>query len=242
MTTTEKEAVTPQQRLTILKHLINGKTPDVVASIVGLSRERVFTLGRGHGYPDVDTMKRAVELVEKKIDDDATDAIPSRVERTVAYPVPASAQPQQGDNNPTPLTKPDEIRVLLNTAKAHPAKRIQNQADKVFDALDRLQAMIREDEEKNAEKRKAEAEKAAARAEVERLEQALAEARAKLRGKSYSHKELNTEVAAAKAKTTAPKGEYPCRNDGCDKVYDTPQGRSLHERMKCEHRTEAAAS
>lgn len=239
MTATEKETVTPQQRLTILKHLINGKSPDVVATIVGLSRERVFTLGRGHGFPDVDTMKRAAELVEKKIDDDATAAIPSRTERP-ARSIITGPNEQGGKLEVTPLTKPDEIRVLLNTAKQHPAKRIQNQADKVFDALDRLRAMIREDDEKNAEKRKAEADKAAARAEVERLEQALAEARAKLRGKSYSHKDLNSEVA--KVKTTAPKGEHPCRNDGCDKVYDTPQGRSLHERMKCEHRAEAAAS
>lgn len=39
-----------------------------------------------------------------------------------------------------------------------------------------------------------------------------------------------------------PKGEHPCRHDGCDRVYDTPQGRSLHERMKCEHRPAEEAS
>jgi hypothetical protein len=74
----------------------------------------------------------------------------------------------------------------------------------------------------------------AARKDVERLERQLAEAKAKLRG-------APTPKAETTPRNTAPKGIHPCRNEGCGRVFDTGQGRSLHERMKCDFRTEAAS-
>lgn len=91
-----------------------------------------------------------------------------------------------------PVGQPEEIRVLINTAKGHPAKRIQAAGNKLIDDIDRLKNLLREDEEKHAERRRVAAEKearrkaaaeakAAAKAEVQRLEQELREARAKAR-------------------------------------------------------------
>lgn len=234
-TTSSKATVTDTKRLATLKHLASGKGLDVVATIVGLPKETVLDIGSRHGYPDTEKLAWAADIVEKKIHDGATDLPAGRPlpKTTGAAPTsPAAAPVPHPAHAPEPLTRPDEIRVLLNTAKAHPSKRIQAQANRVFDAVDRLRELLREDEEKHAERRKADAAKAAARAEVERLEAQLTAAKAKLRGKP----------AAAKKSHPLTKGEHPCRNEGCDKVYDTPQGRSLHERMKCEHRPAAEAS
>lgn len=226
MTTT---TLTPAQRLTVVKHLANGRSLDTVATICKIPRETVLDIGSHHGYPSTAKLTWAVEILAKKIDEQAS-TLPERAPDRAPQPQVARP-PVAATQQPEALTRPDEIRILLNTAKAHPTKRIQNAANKVFDDLDKLRALIAEDQEKHAERRKAEQAKAAARAEVERLEAQLREAKAKLRGK----------VAAPKSSVTTPPTDqpaeqYPCSNDGCDRVFDSPQGRSMHERMKCQHR------
>lgn len=184
-TMTDTATITPEQRLTVVKHLAGGKGPDVVATITGLSRGVVIDIGSHHGYPDKEKLSWAADILAKKIaDGDAPREDPRREERARAgTPVTPTARPTSAPAAPvTPLTRPDEIRILLNTAKGHPSKRIQAAADRIFDQVGRLRELIREDDEKNAEKRRAAAAKEAARAEVKRLEQQLADARAKLRG------------------------------------------------------------
>lgn len=179
---TATKDITQEQRLTVIKHLASGKAPDVVAAIASLDRSTIIDIGAHHGYPDTDKLKWAADVLQGKLDADrAPEPAPARPDTTVHVVTrPAAAAPSERPAGP--LTQPDEIRVLLNTAKAHPSKRIQKAADKVFDDIDRLRALIREDDEKHAARRKAEAQKAAARAEVERLEAQLAAAKAKLRG------------------------------------------------------------
>lgn len=233
---TTSSDLAPTTRVTILKHLAAGKGLDVVATIVGLKRDQVLDVASHHGYPDRDKLAWAVDVLVQKIENERS-TLPDRThearrdERRVAIAEQPATVP-----SPASLTKPDEIRVLLNTAKSHDSKRIQRAADKVIDDLDRLRTMLREDQEKHAARRKAEAEKAAARAEVERLEAQLAAAKAKLRGKPAAPKPGSSPYAGPK-----PTGEYPCRNDGCDQVISTPQGRGLHERQHCEHRAQAAS-
>lgn len=216
-------------KIAILKHLASGKDLVQTAAFTRVTVEQARQVANAHGFPDPDKMRWAIDhLTESASTSDLTSkpaaVIPSpRVSAMSSHTPPATV---------TPLTKPDEIRVLLNTAKSHPAKRIQNAADRCFDAIDTLKRMIAEDEEKHAERRKAEAAKAAARAEVERLEAQLREAKARL-GRKQGNKV---------SRPTAPKGEHPCRNDGCDRIFDTGQGRSMHERMKCPHRAEAASA
>lgn len=200
MTTTTPE-VTRTQHIALLRHLANGKSLEVTGSILGLTRDQVFDIARNHGYPDTGKLSWAADVLAEKEDEEAKGSIPPATATTAAdlrarpasEPVTAAAS----------LTKPDEIRVLLNTAKAHPSKRIQSAANKVFDSLDKLTAMLREDQEKNAARRKAEAEKAAAKAEVARLEQQLRDARAKLRGGRATTK------PAKPAGTGRPKGTAP---------------------------------
>ena len=182
MTTTE---IGPTQRLTVLKHLAAGKGLDVTAAMTRLSRDEVLDIGGDHGYPRADRLQHAVELLTAAIEKSDKDAAISTSPLSTGTTLPASSPPARSEpaapHPAEPLTRPDEIRVLLNTAKSSDAKRIQNLANRIFDDLDKLKALIADDQERHAAQRAAEHEKAAARAEVQHLQEQLAAAKAKLR-------------------------------------------------------------
>jgi len=221
--------LTIQQTIALLKHLNAGRTVDEVAKILHITPSQAGEIARSHGHPDPGKVAWAIDVLTKKAASAEQAAIPARTERPRPTPAPVAAVPSTS-NTAVVVTHPDEIRVLLNTAKGHPSKRIQNAADKVFDALDRVKALISEDEAKNSKRRKADQARAKARAEVERLEAELAAAKTKLRGKPAP--------AATSSRSRGPVErdgqEYPCRHDGCDRVFDTPQGRAMHERLRCD--------
>lgn len=188
--------IAPATKIAVLKHLCNDKSFDFVSTVTRLSEEQVRDVATTHGYPREDSMRRAIGILEKQSDATADLApkpeAPRPAAATGTRPPVAAAAPRPATTSPSsvtapearPVGPPDEIQVLLNTAKGHPSKRIQNAANRVFDDLDRLRALIREDQEKHAARRQAEAEKAQVRAEVERLQRQLADAKAKLRGTS----------------------------------------------------------
>lgn len=187
MTKTTTRSATPQQQIAILKHLAGGKDIDTVAEILNLTHSQVIDFAGTHGYPNADKMLWAVDILAKKLVE-AETTLPagsphaSEIRSASGGHRPIAIAPTPTTPDPAPVAKPDEIRILLNTAKAHPSKRIQAAADRVFDQLDRVRALIREDQEKHAAKRAEAAAKEKARAEVKRLEAELAAARAKLRG------------------------------------------------------------
>jgi hypothetical protein len=132
-----------------------------------------------HGYPDAAKMRRAADTL------DDTPAAPEAARKpaptgpsTSISTAPSTAS--AGGQTMT-LTTPDHLLALINTAKGHPSKRIQAVGNKLLDDIDKLKRLIREDEEKHAERRRLAGEKAAAKAEVQRLEKELRDARAKAR-------------------------------------------------------------
>lgn len=198
MTTTQ---FTPEQRLTLLKHLAAGKHPRVVGMIVKLPEPTVTEIGEEHGYPSIVQLQAAVATLTADLaagDTPAEHPRAAAIARESARDAaqrpsrPSRAPTQHDDADPgphahaTPLTKPDEIWVLLNTGKGHPSKRIQTAANRALDAIDRLKQLIADDAEKHAAKRARDAEKEAARAEIHRLEEQLKKAKAKLRAKTTS--------------------------------------------------------
>lgn len=247
MTTTSQKEPTPQQRIALLRHLAGGKTLDTVAAILNLPREAVLDTASKHGYPDPKKMEWAADLlVDKQLDAQKAAAITpaphlatavaADSSRPVPTPSPVSS-PRQHPDNGQALTKPDEIRVLLNTAKSHPSKRIQRAADRVFDDLDKLRTLIREDEEKNSARRKAEAERAARKAAEERKKQALKEEvarlEAELREKKAQLRSGKTKTAAATPAATTPApagGDHACDRDDCDRSFATVQALRMHQR------------
>ncbi|WP_248582576.1 Lsr2 family protein [Nocardioides sp. InS609-2] len=181
-----KPDVTPEQRLTILKHLAGGKDLDVVATITHRDRSEVLDVASRHGYPDRDKLAWAAGILEKKINGAAAPTEHPQAAKILAHQQ-IHTRPAAGASTPPAAgpatTTVSEHHTLIDRGKQHPSKRIQAAANKVLDDLARLRTLLTEDHEKNAERRKEQAAKDAARAEVTRLEKQLADAKAKLRGK-----------------------------------------------------------
>jgi hypothetical protein len=168
-------------RITVLKHFVAGRDKAFIAAATGMSEDAVMSVATKHGYPKPESMERAIGILEKELNGDLPAATMSGPGPTRRIPAPL---PVTVSTTFTPTGVPrvhDETKTLIAAAKGHPSKIVQRQADRVIDAIDRLRALIREDEEKHAEKRKAAEEKAAAKAEVERLKKQLEAAKAKLR-------------------------------------------------------------
>lgn len=221
--------LTPQQRLTLIKHLAGGKPAGVVATIMHLEVNEVTRIASHHGYPDREKLAWAADILAKNLDKDAAQALTegrSRAEIATAERVGATEPPTSAPASARPSDS--GIEGLLHTAGAMKRKGIVSLSARISKDLERLRTMVAEEQSKEAERVAATAAKAAALAEVEQLEAQLAAAKAKLRG--------DAQVITRHQ----PKGEFPCRHEGCSKVYDTPQGRSLHERMKCDLREQAA--
>jgi hypothetical protein len=187
--------ITPQQRLTVLKHLANGRTLELTATATRLTRDQVLDIGNHHGYPHTDKLAWAVDVLTKKIEDDeaaaaisTSDESPSGVKlvdrpaRPAAVPTrPEPARSPQPPQPAAPQTTSDQIGVLLNTAKQMSPKRIQSLADRILADVARLRDLVTTEQVNTAAREREDREKAAARAEVERLEKQLAAAKAKLR-------------------------------------------------------------
>lgn len=114
----------------------------------------------------------------------------------------------------TPAAPPTHSE-LLARARQIDTKAVQRILDKIDTAFTELRTVLADEESK-----------AAARRDVQRLERALAEAKAKLRGGS-------------RPVATIGAASHPCRVAGCTRTFDNGQGRALHERRA--HGTGTAA-
>ncbi len=84
--------ISPTTRLTIVKHLANGKDLTVVALIVKLPREEVLDVASHHGYPDTDKLAWAADVLKKKLDEDQRAALP----RPTVVPAASPTRPAAG--------------------------------------------------------------------------------------------------------------------------------------------------
>lgn len=182
--TSTSTEITDETRLTMLKHLASGKTLDDVATITRRPRPLVLDIVSKHGYPQ--SLDKGIALLTAKIEKDRRaeitegSSIPTDPAQRATVPRPLAVT-HGPDHTPMVVTRADDIATLLDTAKGHPSKKVQTQADRCLDAIDKLRTLIREDEEQNAAKRQAAADRAEARAEVDRLKAQLAAAQAALR-------------------------------------------------------------
>lgn len=170
------------QILTIVKHLASGKDADTVADIMSTSYTAVMEIAKHHGYPDVDKLAWAADVLEKKLDDDNQPTASTLPAGTPVLAERPGTTPVKPSPLPPVVGTPDTVGALIAKAQTHPSKKVQAQAQRALDVVGRLRQLIVEDEQKNHEKRKAAAEKIKAKAEVERLKAELAAAQAKLRG------------------------------------------------------------
>jgi len=55
--------ITPQLKVTMLKHLVAGKDLDFVATVTGVPLQDVLNIVSNHGYPNHDRMAWAIDVL-----------------------------------------------------------------------------------------------------------------------------------------------------------------------------------
>ena len=224
-------AITPQLKVSMLKHLVAGKDLDFVATVTRVPRDTVLDIVSDHGYPNPDRMSWAVDVLVKN-----GDKLPERAPRheravvldDIDVPVTARAPQQRpsgfaviapttGQPAPTPTDN------LLRGAELSPFIRTQNLGKKILALLVELEHRIADEKEARDAKVKADKDAAAVAARIAVLEAEIA----KLKRKPAKAAKTTGVSKATKPVLT---GEFSCALDTCDRVFDTSQGVALHQR------------
>ncbi len=106
-----------------------------------------------------------------------------QVGTAAARPGPVTPREAMRGPHAVNIPVPSPLARLLEDASGHSASRVRKLGEKIEADLDRLREVIAEHADSERTKRAAIEAKAKARAEVERLEHELADAKARLRGK-----------------------------------------------------------
>ena len=224
-------AITPQLKVTMLKHLVAGKDLDFVAQATRVPRDTVLGIVSAHGYPDADKMSWAVDILIKTVgklpERPATSHRGAVVLDEIDVPVSARAPqrpsgfavtpPFAGQPAPTPTDS------LLRRAELSPFIRTQNIGKKILALLVDLSDRLADETAASEAKVKADREHAAVAARIAQLEAEIAKLKrktpkvAKTTGVSHATRPVLT-------------GEFSCTMDSCDRTFDTSQGVALHQR------------
>jgi len=225
--------ITRQTHVAMLKHLVAGHDLEFVAAATRVPRDTVLDIVSRHGYPAVDKMAWAIDILIKE-----QDKLP---ERAPANPrsevfldeidVPVSARaPQTPRPSSFALIAPatgqpatSSTALLLNEAAQSPFIRTQNLGVKISALLVNLTDRLADEQEARDAKVKAEKADAAVAARIAVLEAEIA----KLKRKPAKTPKTTGASHATRAVLT---GEFSCTMDSCDRVFDTSQGVALHQR------------
>jgi len=234
-TTTTPSAITPQLKVTMLKHLVAGKDLDFVATVTRVPRDDVLDIVSAHGYPDVDKMAWAVDILTKTV-----GKIPERPTAThrgaapLDRPTPAHAQSTGQPQRPNgyAITPPTPVRPvhtsaveLLHQASESPFIRTQNIGTKISALLADLTARL--NDEQAAAEAKAQADRESARIAT-RIATLQAEIDKLKRKPAKPDKPAPTATEPRSERLT--RGVHPCTTEGCDRTFDTGQGAAAHRR------------
>jgi hypothetical protein len=237
MTTT---AITPQLKITMLKHLVAGRDLDFVATVTSVPRDTVLDIVSNHGYPDHDRMGWAIDMIIQ-----GGDKIPARPvdnRPRVLLDEPAAERRPQTMNHaqstgqrpaprnpgyaltPPPPTRPahTSISELLHQAGESNLTRTRALGSKISALVADLTQRLADEQGALEAKNKAARESAAVAARIAVLQAEID----KLKGSS---KRAKTAVASPR-KYTQNRGVHPCTNPDCDRTFDTPQGAVTHRR------------
>lgn len=168
-------------KLTVLKLLEKGRPPSFIATATGLPEGLIGALADGLGAPALDQQALRSEIADLELI--MRTALPTREPAPETTFHPAA---------PPPRATPAPVRPVANGAPSAPAleelvracrrsefKRTQALGSKLTDLADRITAALRDERQAAAAKAKRSEELVAAQAEVKRLTQALAAAKAK---------------------------------------------------------------
>lgn len=223
--------ITPQLKVSMLKHLVGGKDLDFVAQVTRVPRDTVLAIVSAHGYPDVDKMSWAVDILVKTARKIPTSPVPSHRNAAVLDEIDVPVQPrsdvQRSGFAVTPqvlaTAHPTHTGELLNRAARSYYARTQNLGAKIGALLTDLTARLDDEEEAREAKVKADREAAAVATRIAQLEAEIA----KLKRKTPKVAKTTGVSHATRPVVT---GEYSCTMDSCDRTFDTTQGVALHQR------------
>lgn len=111
----------PNDKLTALKHLANGRPPAFVAAALSCNEDDVTALGTEYGWPDRERLRWAVNELTRQADVAARAAIPTTTIAAAPAPTPAPARPQP---MPRPTLVPPAPRDPQPAVEPQPAATV----------------------------------------------------------------------------------------------------------------------
>lgn len=194
--------ITGNDKLTALKHLAGDRTPAFVAAAIGADETDVEQLLAEYG-PDKERLRWAVDELERQARAAERAAIP-RADHLGARPAGATAPRRPVHLTPEPASAAGAIEQLLARADkltGPGTARVTRAAKRLRDDVTALeQALSGIEDRKRATARQAAA-KAKARAEVERLQRELAEAKKRLKCGAPSRPKAKATTSATTSST-----------------------------------------
>lgn len=163
---------TDADKLTILKLLAGGRDVAFVAAALDMTRDDVILAATPHGYPDVQKMAWAVDVLQKRIDDDLRTGAPAPSGRPpVPLTRPAPRPDHRGQDTPAAV---QTTAALIARGKKSEKAATRRLAEKTENLLAQLDAAVREEETAKREAAERAAAEARVRSEIARLEAELA--------------------------------------------------------------------
>jgi len=225
--------ITPQLKVTMLKHLVAGKDLDFVAQVTRVPRDDVLDIVSAHGYPDHDRMAWAVDVLIQGGDKipvlpTATHRGAAPLDETTTNIRSAQSTVQHRPNGyavtpPTP-TRPvhTAIAELLHQASESPFIRTQNIGAKISALLADLTTRLNDEQAAVEAKVQADRESARIASRIATLQAEIDKLKRKPAKKPSAAK-------SARSYTRNP-GEHSCPLDTCNRTFNTTQGVALHRR------------
>lgn len=148
--------LTNAQKVTVLKHLINGRDIDFITPAVHITPDQVNDVKRDHGYPDDDKMRWAADILTKKDNAIPTQSAPSTGGHALDRPRPPVHAAQTPPAAATPAAdQPITLSAtkILDLGDKSPKQRTRNLSAKIRTLLNTLTAALH-DEREDTEKAK----------------------------------------------------------------------------------------
>lgn len=219
-----RHEITREQKVAVLTMTVDGKTDDVITATTGLSADTIGTIRSHHGYPSLDRMEWAIDVLSGKFkpSPDPAKSGPSPATRPTAPTyTPKEAPPRAGDPRPvavaTPTVKPSANELIAAAGKSRYA-RTRNLGSKVATLLGDLSQRLAEEEAAETAKAEEEREAAKVKARIAKLQAEIDQLRGKTRKPRKSRR----------ASAPAGPGDHACTH--CDRTFTSPQGMRAHER------------
>lgn len=239
--------ITPALKVTMLKHLVAGRDLDFVATATHTPRDRVLDIVSKHGYPDVDRMKWAIDIVTKEggqiperapvvdhrpkvlLDEPVRDT-GGRTQDSPFYDGPGKRTTNIRSDQPTKpyqsapsgaVNIPSATADVLRQAGQSQHGRTRALAAKISALLADLTARLADEQAEVEAKTQAAKENAAVTARIAVLQAEID----KLKGKRAKPAKTITSTGRG-----IVAGEYLCQREACGRSFTTVQGVHLHYR------------